>query len=166
MKKNKGYVAFKGENKLETGKIYEGNFTVFPTLEDSLKGASIDDEKTIAQVEALNITGILDSKYYGYYNMMNTEGIKILKVLSYKEIIDEMSSNSKSEFAKIRFLQGYKVNSEDLDKFTDSFGVWQAVEYFQKGNTQIYKQKIDESIKGYEDENPGIKVMKYGKHSN
>lgn len=45
MKKNKGYVAFKGENKLETGKIYEGNFTVFPTLEDSLKGASIDDEK-------------------------------------------------------------------------------------------------------------------------
>ena len=109
MKKNKGYVAFKGENKLETGKIYEGNFTVFPTLEDSLKGASIDDEKTIAQVEALNITGILDSKYYGYYNMMNTEGIKILKVLSYKEIIDEMSSNSKSEFAKIRFLQGYKV---------------------------------------------------------
>lgn len=166
MKKNKGYVAFKGENKLETGKIYEGNFTVFPTLEDSLKGASIDDEKTIAQVEALNITGILDSKYYGYYNMMNTEGIKILKVLSYKEIIDEMSSNSKSEFAKIRFLQGYKVNSEDLDKFTDSFGVWQAVEYFQKGNTQIYKQKINESIKGYEDENPRIKVMKYGKHSN
>ena len=166
MKKNKGYVAFKGENKLETGKIYEGNFTVFPTLEDSLKGTSIDDEKTIAQVEALNIIGILDSKYYGYYNMMNTEGIKILKVLSYKEIIDEMSSNSKSEFAKIRFLQGYKVNLEDLDKFTDSFGVWQAVEYFQKGNTQIYKQKINESIKGYEDENPGIKVMKYGKHSN
>ena len=166
MKKNKGYVAFKGENKLETGKIYEGNFTVFPTLEDSLKGASIDDEKTIAQVEALNITGILDSKYYGYYNMMNTEGIKILKVLSYKEIIDEMSSNSQSEFAKIRFLQGYRVNSEDLDKFTDSFGVWQAVEYFQKGNTQIYKQKINESIKGYEDENPRIKVMKYGKHSN
>lgn len=166
MKKNKGYVAFKGENKLETGKIYEGNFTVFPTLEDSLKGASIDEEKTIAQVEALNITGILDSKYYGYYNMMNTEGIKILKVLSYKEIIDEMSSNSKSEFAKIRFLQGYKVNQEDLDKFTDSFGVWQAVEYFQKGNTQIYKQKISESIKGYEDENPRIKVMKYGKHSN
>lgn len=166
MKKNKGYVAFKGENKLETGKIYEGNFTVFSTLEDSLKGASIDDEKTIAQVEALNITGILDSKYYGYYNMMNTEGIKILKVLSYKEIIDEMSSNSKSEFAKIRFLQGYRVNSEDLDKFTDSFGVWQAVEYFQKGNTQIYKQKINESIKGYEDENPRIKVMKYGKHSN
>jgi len=166
MKKNKGYVAFKGENKPETGKIYEGNFTVFPTLEDSLKGASIDDEKTIAQVEALNITGILDSKYYGYYNMMNTEGIKILKVLSYKEIIDEMSSNSKSEFAKIRFLQGYRVNSEDLDKFTDSFGVWQAVEYFQKGNTQIYKQKINESIKGYEDENPRIKVMKYGKHSN
>lgn len=166
MKKNKGYVAFKGENKLETGKIYEGNFTVFPTLEDSLKGASIDEEKTIAQVEALNITGILDSKYYGYYNMMNTEGIKILKVLSYKEIIDEMSSNSKSEFAKIRFLQVYKVNPEDLDKFTDSFGVWQAVEYFQKGNTQIYKQKINESIKGYEDENPRIKVMKYGKHSN
>lgn len=166
MKKNKGYVAFKGENKLETGKIYEGNFTVFSTLEDSLKGASIDDEKTIAQVEALNITGILDSKYYGYYNMMNTEGIKILKVLSYKEIIDEMSSNSKSEFAKIRFLQGYRVNSEDLDKFTDSFGVWQAVEYFQKGNTQIYKQKINESIKGYEDKNPRIKVMKYGKHSN
>ena len=98
--------------------------------------------------------------------MMNTEGIKILKVLSYKEIIDEMSSNSKSEFAKIRFLQGYRVNSEDLDKFTDSFGVWQAVVYFQKGNTQIYKQKINESIKGYENENPRIKVMKYGKHSN
>ena len=58
------------------------------------------------------------------------------------------------------------MNPEDLDKFTDSFGVWQAVEYFQKGNTQIYKQKINESIKGYEDENPGIKVMKYGKHSN
>lgn len=166
MKKNKGYVAFKGENKLETGKIYEGNFTVFSTLEDSLKGASIDDEKTIAQVEALNITGILDSKYYGYYNMMNTEGIKILKVLSYKEIIDEMSSNSKSEFAKIRFLQGYRVNSEDLDKFTDSFGVWQAVEYFQKGNTKIYNQKINDSIEEYEKTNSGIKVMKYGKHSN
>lgn len=166
MKKNKGYVAFKGENKLETGKIYEGNFTVFPTLEDSLKGAPIDDEKTIAQVEALNITGILDSKYYGYYNMMNTEGIKILKVLSYKEIIDEMSSNSKSEFAKIRFLQGYRVNPEDLDKFTDSFGVWQAVEYFQKGNTKIYNQKINDSIEEYEKTNSGIKVMKYGKHSN
>ena len=83
-----------------------------------------------------------------------------------KEIIDEMSSNSKSEFAKIRFLQGYRVNPEDLDKFTDSFGVWQAVEYFQKGNTKIYNQKINDSIEEYEKTNSVIKVMKYGKYSN
>lgn len=166
MTKGIGYVAFKGENKIEAGKTFKGNFTVFQTLEDSLKGASIDEEKTIAKVEALNITSILDSKYYGYYNMMNAEKIKILKVLSYEEVIDEMSSNAKSEFAKIRFLQGYKIKEKDLSKFTDLFGVWQAVEYFQKGNTEIYNQKINDSIEKYEETNSGIKVMKYGKHSN
>ena len=58
------------------------------------------------------------------------------------------------------------LDTEDLDKFTDSFGVWQAVEYFQKGNTKIYNQKINDSIEEYEKTNSGIKVMKYGKHSN
>lgn len=143
-----GYVAFNGKNAVKIGDKFNDDFVMFPSIEDSLKNTT-EDEKTIAKVVALYPLENLESAYYGYYNMVYTKGIKIIEVLSYEQIIEEMTSDSKSDFAKIRFLESYKINPDDFEKFNKSYEVWRAVEFYQKGNSNIYKEEPKKLIKEF-----------------
>ncbi len=162
MEKKIGYVAFDGNNAVKVGEEFSSDFLVFPSIEDSLRATS-QEEKTIAKVLTLYPVEKLESTYYGYYNMIYTKGIKVIEVLPYEKVIEEMSSDSKSDFAKIRFLGSYKINPDDYEKFNKSYEVWRAVEFYQKENANIYNEEPKNLIKEFRTHG---KVDKYGKYSN
>lgn len=152
MKNNEGYVTFV-DRKVNAGDIISGETIVYPTIEDSLRNTTIEDEKEIAFVEVLGSFETAESNYYGYYNMKLADEIRVLQILSYDSIIEVMSDSKKSESAKTRFIKSFRIKPEDYKKF-DTFESWEAIEAFQKGNPDIYSEDI------------GEKVKKYGEYSN
>lgn len=147
MKNNEGYVTFVNR-KVNVNDIISEGTIVYPTIEDSLRGTTIEDKKEIALVEILGSFENAESDYYGYYNMKLAKEIKVLQILSYDYIIEVMANNNKSESAKKRFIRSFRIAPKDYKKF-DTFESWEAIEAFQEGNLDIYREDIGEKVKRY-----------------
>ena len=148
----KGYITFINDEKIQEGdklKRIEGTgYIVYSSIADSLRGLSVEDEKKVALVEVLGQRSGFDSEYYGYYNMICTDKIKILSLLSEEEIMAEALRSG--DFQTIRLIQGYKIPEEYVEKLAQKgLAIWQSLEYYQKGNKKIYDQSSKELVKKY-----------------
>lgn len=111
-------------------------------LEDTLRYGELDIlnvNSVIGLVEASGEILTRDDEYYGYYDLHCSSEIKILKVLSREEVLAEADKMYPERLA--RFIQGYKLNEEELEyfrtKFNNNYVVNNAIDYYQgKGRTK------------------------------
>ena len=91
-----------------------------------------------------------NSEYYGYSDIILANNIKIKKILTYNEIIENMLVKDKTDEELSKFIKAYKLNEQDKERFSKiSFDTWLAIKYFQDGQTGIYKEDTKSLIKKY-----------------
>ena len=129
------------------GDIKFGNngngFHMCTNLEDTLRYFNgFLDEVDICEVIGFGDFVIFEDNYYEYYDMYSVEKIQIIKKLSREEIINLMIN--KHEFRVIRFIQGYRLTSEEIElfknKFVNNISVLNALKYYQEGDLDIYSE--------------------------
>ena len=153
-----GYKCFNSDmtnlygNKFEVGKKYSirgelkigtrGNgFHICENLEDTLKyfGAFNED---IVICEVIGTGEILSDwdDYYGFEKLAVSE-LEIVKILSRDEIIQ--MALSFGEDRVFRFIQLFKLTEEEIKLFEEKYSkymrILMAIEYYQKGNKDVYK---------------------------
>lgn len=154
----KGYKAFDKQLKnrygqqFEVGKDYDclgkaifgnkGNGYHFcQRLEDTLRYFDgMNDKIQIAEVIGSgNVVECCD-EYNGYYDMYVATSIKIVRVLSRKEIIEYFLDVP--DYRIKRFIQGYKLNKKEIDIFKEKYGsnvsILKTIAYYQENQRDIY----------------------------
>lgn len=130
---------------------FEGNGYHFAKrLEDTLRYVDgMDAEIKIAEVTAGGKIIEFEDDIYGYYELYVAEKIRVDKILTREEIIEEMLE--KNPVFVERFIQGFKLSVEECDlfrkQFSSSIGVLNSIAYYQEGDKDVYnrryiKQKI------------------------
>ena len=125
---------------------YQSNgFHMCKNLEDTLRYFDTFNENVdIAKVVGYGEVYTYDDEYNGFYDMYATEYIKLLQVLSRKEIIN-YALNLPEEQVK-RFISLYKLNNDEILLFNEKFNkfndVLMAIEYYQEHNTKVYEKKL------------------------
>lgn len=134
----KGYKAFNTDitnrygKKFELGKVYhadgkiswgtEGNGFHFCTnLEDCFR--YFDSERCVmTEIIGYGKMKKYDDEYYDYYDMYVSEYIKIIKLLTREEIINEMLLVNKNR--QNRFFRDFKLTNEEMKLFKecDNYG--------------------------------------------
>ena len=90
-------------------------------LEDTLRYVDgINDDIKIAEVIGSGNIVIYNDEYYGYYDMYSAEIIDIIHILTREEIINKVLY-SKNEYAAERFIKGFKLTNEELEKFKTEY---------------------------------------------
>lgn len=103
-------------------------------LEDTLRYVDgINDDIKIAEVIGSGNIVIYNDEYYGYYDMYSAEIIDIIHILTREEIINKVLY-SKNEYAAERFIKGFKLTIEELEKFKTEYISSYRLQYFL--NTQ------------------------------
>ena len=153
---NKGLTNRYGKE-FEVGGIYkidgpiifgnEGNgFHFCERLEDTLRYfPAMEEEIEIAEVTSIGNIKKYEDNYYGYYDMYCTDIIRIDRLLEREEII-KMFLN-KNNFRVMRFIQGFKLNPNELDLYKLTYEsnscVMKAIAYYQEGDKDVYKREVE-----------------------
>lgn len=75
--------------------------------------------------------------YNGYYDLYCCSDLEVVKFLTREEIISH--ALTLNEFAMERFVSQFRLESEEIDLFKGkSIRVDNALEYYQRGNKDIY----------------------------
>ena len=141
------------QEQLEIGKTYvnseklifgKNGYHLCKNIEDTLRYYdSFKTPITICQVKGSGLVKKYNDEYYGYYDMYAVEKLSIIRELSRKEII-ETGLNLHPERAK-RFLMGYKLTKEEIEKFKYQFQNYQdvlnVIAYYQEKDLEIYKKR-------------------------
>jgi len=135
----KGYITFcNSDREFKENEVLNGSFLVYESLQDSLRFTTLDDDKIITNVTVLDDYNLVDSDYYGYYNMIVTSKILINKIYSYDDIINEMLNN-KNELQIKRFLKHFRLKDEDVNTFKQIHPyVEKAARFYQDGDETAY----------------------------
>lgn len=105
-------------------------------LEDTLRFFDgLKEDIIICKVNVLGNVDWYDDEYYGYYDMGCTNKIYIGNPMSRKEIIEYADNLYEDNF--IRFIQGFKLNHDELTyfklKFKSNNNILKNLKYFQEG---------------------------------
>ena len=144
-----GYKCFKKglvssyNNLFIEGKIYHVNNPLYGKrgyhmclrLEDTLRYFdSFTEDIEIAHVKGFGDVSESFDDYNEYYNLYAVENLEIIHILSREEIINY--ALLLLDLRVIRFLQLFKLNSEELsvfeDKYRDNVYVMSVINYYQK----------------------------------
>ncbi len=152
----KGLIGYDGM-KFELGKIYvcdgiikfkDNGFHLCKNMEDVFKYyTNFDDEISVCLVKGSGEFDKGEDNYYGYYDMYAFEKLEILKELTEEEIIKyalDLYRVNHDEFRIKRFLSTYKLKKEYISLFEElcknEMDVLKAIDYYQKGKTNVYKK--------------------------
>ena len=117
MNKYYGFVTFYKNEDIKEGKIMNNDIIVYPNIEDSLRFFSINDDVVITKVSCDKCEDLLNSEYYGYFNMKKTDEVMIEKIYSYEDIISMMATGKMNEVKLLRFIDKFRINEEDKQRF-------------------------------------------------
>ena len=156
-----GYKAFNKDmtnrygKKLEVGRIYqttgspkfgnEGNgFHFCERLEDTLRYFNgREEEILLTKVTSFGPLASYQDEYNGYYDMFATTIIRVDQILSRQEVIAQALVMPVPRV--VRFVQGYRLTEEEIEKFKGQFlgerEVEDAIAYYQEGNTKVYEER-------------------------
>lgn len=109
-------------------------------IEDGLRYFNgMNQEIDIVKVISLGEVIEFWDEYYGYYDLYVTDHIYIDHILSRQEIISSLVGGS---FYRIeRFIQGYKLTEEEIDKILEYYSmdcIYKAIDYYQLDNKDAY----------------------------
>ena len=159
MKEVVGYKAFNKDltnhygKKFEVGKIYimpgaikfgtHGNgFHMCKNMEDTFRYFDTKN-MTICKVIGSGEMDEGEDHYYGFYDMYAVERLKILKVLSRLEIIEEGLKLNDTRVE--RFISLLPLTKEELVLFKEHFksdiSVMDAIAYYQEKDEKIYYKR-------------------------
>lgn len=131
---------------------FEGNGYHFAKrLEDTLRYVDgMNEEIKIAEVTASGEIIEFEDEVYGYYELYVAEKLRVDKILTREEIIEEMLN--KNPIFVERFIQGFKLSIEECQlfktRFSSSKGVLDSIAYYQYGDKEVYNRKyIKQKIK-------------------
>ena len=161
-----GYKAFDGNRKNQAGMLFSEGITytmqgaIRPGMYDfkNMNGFHMsenlanvfrffDSEKdgiSVAEVRGFGECIRFDDEYNGYFDMYVCENIEVLKFLSREEIIKKIITMN--EFEIVKFIQTFKMNEKEKIMFVDLFKnndrIYRAIQYYQYGNKDIYKNLL------------------------
>lgn len=157
-----GYKCFNGDLsnnygfKFEVGKTYKvsgkviagvsGNgYHMCKRIEDTFRYYGVmNPDILICRVIGRGEVAELIDEYNGYYDIYAVEEIEIGKILLREEII-EMGMQM-NEIRVIRFIQGFKLNIDEIELFESKFAnepvVLRAIDYYQKGLVDVYENYV------------------------
>lgn len=159
MKEVVGYKAFNKDltnhygKKFEVGKIYiipgaikfgtHGNgFHMCKNMEDTFRYFDTKN-MTICKVIGSGEMDEGEDHYYGFYDMYAVERLKILKVLSRLEIIEEGLKLNDTRVE--RFISLFPLTEEEIILFKEHFksdiSVMDAIAYYQEKDEKIYYKR-------------------------
>lgn len=150
--KELGYKTFTGEESesIKPNDImnYEEGVVIYDNPEDSLKNTTLDDEKKIVLVEGIGDFYSFNSDYYGYDNMRMFKTIKVVKILTEKEIIERV--NIINDFSAIRIIRDYRLPEEVKKSLSaKSEYLCDAINYYQNGKKDAFEQREKAKVKKY-----------------
>lgn len=156
-----GYKAFNSDlsNRygvpFEVGKLYTkegeikfgntGNgFHICTKLEDALRYFDfMNDQPVLCRVEGSGQLVNYDDDYYGYFDMYVVSELKIISVMSKKEIIEEILKEQNIDRI-YRFISGYKLTYNDLKLFSDRWPndlkLRQYINYYQLNDKEAFNK--------------------------
>lgn len=139
--------------KFEVGKTYKtignikygtaGNgFHICKNIEDTFRFFdTFNKEIDICEVKGYGKIVTYEDNYYGYYEMYAVEKLEIIKKLTKEEII-KIGLNL-PEIRLLRFIQGYKLNQNEIELFKNKFYnnqiIIKYIAYYQENNKDIFK---------------------------
>lgn len=141
--------------KFEEGKTYtqqgeiifglKGNGYHFcKNIEDTLR--YIDGMNNLVKIAKIKSFGkyiARNDEYNGYYDLYVASSIYVEKILTREEIIKIILS--KTSYSVIRFLQGFKLTSNEIELFKTKFYLNQeiidTISFYQEGNKDTYIKK-------------------------
>lgn len=131
------------DNIVLTKGIMGTGFHYTPYLEDTLRYVNgMIEEIKIARVTAGKEIITFDDEYNGYYDISATREITINHILTRQEILNHMLKQN--DYSVIRFVQGYKLTAEEIDKIIKKFrynpSLSLAIDYYQNGNRDAYNE--------------------------
>lgn len=124
-------------------KWQENGFHFCKNLEDVFRYYDGFDENTVVcMIEGYGTILTYCDSYAEYFDMYVASDIKILKVLSREEIINEVLN--KNIFSVQRLIAGYKLTEEEIDlilKKADYERINQYINYYQKNDKEAFQRK-------------------------
>ncbi len=152
-----GYKAFYKGFKNKYGKVFEvgkcykvrdeyknTSYHFCKNLEDTLIYYREDD---IVICEVIGYGDIIKyyNDYYGVYDVYASSEIKIVRVLSRKEIINMFLNMKDLDNRVIRFISLFKLNKEEIVLFKRIFKnntmIMDAISYYQEGDVKVYERR-------------------------
>lgn len=156
-----GYKGFNSDftnrygDKFEVGKVYDageeikwgnqGNgFHLCTHIEDCFRYV---DSETSIMTEVIGFGNVqkYDDSYYGYFDMYVVQYLKIIRVISRKEIIEIAKTLPDNRLE--RFIQTYELNDDETDEIMEtSYGktkVLKALQYYHFGDKGVYRRNLD-----------------------
>lgn len=158
----KGYKAFNKDmtnmygKKFELGKTYSVNgeikygttgngYHFAKRLEDTLRYVNALTEKV--QIAEITATGTIKEsfdEYNGYYEVYSAENIRIDRVLTRKEIIEEFL-NMNSDIRLERFLKSFKLSNSEIELFKEKCKPSQylinIIKYYQEHDKEVFERE-------------------------
>ena len=109
-------------------------------LEDTIRFSGTSDTlKDVAIAEVIGDGIIVEGydHYNGYYDLYCCSDLEVVKFLTREEIIEH--ALTLGEFGMERFVSQFRLESDEIDLFMGkSIRVDNALEYYQRGNKDIY----------------------------
>lgn len=111
--------------------------------EDTLRNFdSFKYDLEIALVEGSGDIVEIQDEYYGYYDMYASTKIKVIKVLSRSEIIEDVLK-SKNIFRMKRLVERFKLTSDEIKLFENiTSEIDNAIAYYQYGDKKVYERRL------------------------
>ena len=134
---------YKADGDIRFG-LFGNGYHMCKNLEDTLRYFDgLNHEIEICSVLGMGKIVVFDDDYNGYYDMYSVERLEIIKLLTREEIIDRVLTYN--EFRVMRFLQGYRLDDEEIKKFINKFKtniqVLDTISYYQYGDKEVYSRR-------------------------
>ena len=144
-----GYKFEVGKEYIRTGEIKFGNngngFHFCKNIEDTFRYFNaMEEEIEVCLVIGDGACEKYEDTYNEYYDLYSVEKLKIVKVLTREEIIN--IGINLDEIRVKRFIQGFKLNSQEIelfkDKFQNNISVINVILYYQDKDKEVYKRLL------------------------
>jgi hypothetical protein len=139
-----------GKTYFKDGEIKFGNngngFHLCLNIEDTLRYFDFFNERClICEVEGSGEVKEFEDTYNDYYDMYVVSNIKITKIMSRKDILDEVLK-SLNEIRICRFISGYKLTSNEIRKIIKKYynnpTILKYIDYYQLGYKDAFSKTI------------------------
>ena len=130
----------------DTKEKYKNGIYLAKNIEDSLKYVDRTKEISIAKVKGFDNVEERYNSFYEFYGIYTADNVEIQKILSRKQIINEVLKGKNNDFRIQRFISLYKLTDEEIDTLRKECqgivkNLDKYIEYYQYGQEDAFTRK-------------------------